>query len=90
MNGARAAVDEDRPGVGQHQADKHFHQRGLARPVLSQDAVDSAPVQGQVNLVAGDDAAEALGYSNEFDRRRRGVNPPGAGHRGRGVGHPPP
>ena len=77
-------------GIGQNQPDEHLHQCGLAGTVLTQDAVDTPPVQGQVDLIAGDDPPETLGYAGEFDRRHRGVRPPGACQFGRCVGHPPP
>ena len=90
VNGARLAVDANRPGIRQHEADEHLHQRGLACSVFAQDAVDAAPVQGQVNVIAGDYSPEPLGDADEFDRRHRGVRPPGACQFGRCVGHPPP
>ena len=39
------AVQPDLPGVGQHQADQHLHQRRLAGTVLAEDAVDPSAAQ---------------------------------------------
>jgi len=52
--------------------------------------VNAAAVQTEVNLIAGDDTSEPLGYPGEFDTGRRGASPLGACHFGRCLGHPPP
>ena len=64
----RVAVQADLAGVGGVQAQQDPHERGLARAVLAEEPVDLAPLDRQVDSVAGDDVAEAFGDPVEFER----------------------
>ena len=72
----RLAVTAHLAGVGDDEADQHLHQRRLAGAVLTEDAVDAPGAQGQVDVVAGDDSAEALGDADQLDRRWGGRSLP--------------
>ncbi len=61
------AVDPDRARVRIDQADEDLHQRRLARPVLTEDAVDAPAVQRQIDTITRSDRAEGLGDTAEFD-----------------------
>ena len=72
--GLERVVDDDGPPahgdvplVRADQAEEHVHQRGLARAVLAEDAQDLAPPDRQVDPVAGDQRAEALGQQPRFE-----------------------
>ena len=57
----RLPVHQDLPLVRGVDAGEHVHQRGLARPVLSQEGQDLPLFQGQIHILVGHDAAEGLG-----------------------------
>src|SRR6266581_6346551 len=54
------AVDEDLTLLGLRQAVEDVHQRCLARSVLTEEGVDLARLYSQVDVVVGDEAAEAF------------------------------
>jgi hypothetical protein len=54
------SVDEDLSLVGLHHAAHDADQRGLARPVLSQQGVDLTLAEIEVDPVVGDDGTEPL------------------------------
>src|SRR5262249_44377121 len=56
----RMAVDQDLARVGLQQPVEHVHQGGLARAVLAEQGVDLAGLDDQIDLVVGDQIAEAL------------------------------
>jgi hypothetical protein len=66
----RAAVAVDRSRVPPDQPEQDLHERGLARAVLAQQAVDLAPFDGQVHAVAGDDLAVGLADPAQPQRGR--------------------
>ena len=68
VNGA--TVQANLSGVGQHQTDENFHQRGLTGAVLAENAVDLPTVQCQIHAVARDDLTEALGDVDQFHSGR--------------------
>jgi len=53
-------IEQDLALVGLHQPVQHVHQRGLARAVLAKQGADLAGLDDQVDVVVGDQAAEAL------------------------------
>ena len=55
------AVDEDRPLVGHRQPIEDVHQRRLARPVLTEEGVDLARAQVEIDRVVGQDPGISLG-----------------------------
>ena len=59
--GDRASVDQDLAAVGLVQPVQHVHQRRLAGPVLTQQAVNLARANVQVDGVVGDERTELLG-----------------------------
>ena len=63
------AVDLDLAAVGRDEPDQDLHQRRLAGAVLAEDAVDLAAVEVEVDAVAGDDVAVALGDPCGWRRR---------------------
>jgi len=56
----RLVVEQDLALVGLDQPVEHVHQRGLARAVLAEQSADLAGLDDQVDVVVGDEAAEAL------------------------------
>ena len=56
----RLAVDADLPVIRLHQPVQDVHQRGLAGPVLAEQAADLAGSDLEVDVVVGHEAAEAL------------------------------
>ncbi len=56
----RLAVDQDLALIRLQQPVEDVHQRGLARPVLAEQAADLAWVNPEVDVVVGHEAAEAL------------------------------
>ena len=79
--------------VGSDQPDEDPHQRRLAGAVLSEDAVDLAAMEVEVDAVAGDDLAVALADVADGDSRMRPVgHNPGSLPRAHPVvtGAPPP
>jgi len=54
-------VDDDLAVVGLVEPVQHVHQRGLARTVLAQEAVDLPRLDDEVDVVVGHQGAEALG-----------------------------
>ena len=63
-------------GVGDDEADQHLHQRRLPGAVLAEHPVDAPRPQGEVDRVAGDDGAEALGDTDQLDCRWGGRSLP--------------
>ncbi len=61
------AVDQDLAGVGLQQPVEHVHQRALAGAVLTEQAVDLARLDHQVDVVVGDQRAEALGQAGQLE-----------------------
>src|SRR6185312_5715076 len=60
-------IEQDLALVGLVEAVEHVHQRGLARPVLAEQAVDLTGFDGQIDVVVGDEAAKPLRYSTKFE-----------------------
>ena len=67
--GQRLAVDGDGALVGLLHAVEDLHQRRLAGAVLPDDRVDGAAPDGDLDVLVGDDAREALGDAVQLDRR---------------------
>ena len=65
------AVDRDGALVRPLHAVEDLHQRRLAGAVLADDRVDRAASHGDVDVVVGDDAGEALGDAAQLDGRVR-------------------
>jgi hypothetical protein len=82
------AIDRDRSTVGEDQADQHLHERGLPRPVLAEDSMDSTAVKIEVNRVTRSNSAEMLLYSTQADRRGRCRSTDPCRHDIVVVGHP--
>ena len=61
------AVDGDGALVRLLHAVEDLHQGGLAGAVLADEGVDGAAADGDVDVVVGDDAGEALGDAVQFD-----------------------
>jgi hypothetical protein len=61
VEGDELVVDEDLALIRLIEAVEDVHERGLARPVLAEQAEDLATIDAQVDAVVGDDAREALG-----------------------------
>ena len=61
------AVDEDLALVGVQQAEEDVHQRRLAGAVLTEEAVDLAGLDDEVDLVVGGEGTESLRDPAEFD-----------------------
>ena len=70
----RGAVEQDLALVGLVQAVEHVHERGLARAVLAQQAVDLACLDREVDVVVGRERAEALGDAAQLEGHRRSSN----------------
>ena len=68
--GHRLAVEEHLPGVGNDEAGEHLHERGLARPVLPEQAVDGPGFQAEVDPVGGPHRAVALVDAAQFQAHR--------------------
>ena len=64
----RLTADQHLALVGLVEAVEDAHQRGLAGPVLADDAVDRAAAHGEIDLAVRHDRAEALGDAAELDR----------------------
>ena len=65
------AVDPDRALVGARQTGEDPDQRRLAGAVLSEQAVDGAAAEHQVDVIVGEDARKRLRDSDELDDRWR-------------------
>ena len=71
-DGDRTAVHLDLALVREIDAREHVHERGLAAAVLAQQGQDLAPVDVQIDLLVGRDAAEGLGdaaHAHRWDLR---------------------
>ena len=66
----RLAVDEDLALVRLQQPVQDVHQRRLAGAVLAEQGVDLAWLDGQVDVVVGDQVTEALGDAAQFESQR--------------------
>ena len=66
----RLAVDEDLALVRLEQAVEDVHQGRLAGAVLAEQGVDLAGLDGQVDVVVGDQVTEALGDAAQFESQR--------------------
>jgi hypothetical protein len=77
--GSPLPVDQHLAAIDGYEPYQHLHQRRLARPVLAEDAMDTAAVELKIDIVASDDGSEALGDPSEVD----GGNRPWAGPRRR-------
>jgi len=64
------AVDDHLALVGLQHPVELVHQGGLARPVLTQQGVHLAGLDGQVDVVVGHQVAEALGDAAQFESQR--------------------
>ena len=53
--------EEDLAGIGVIQAEDHIDQSALACPVLTEQAMDLALVEDQIDILVGDHAGERLG-----------------------------
>ena len=62
-------ADEHRAGVGPVQPEHDVHQRALAGPVLAEQAVDLAVMEGQADVLVGDHAGERLGDAADLEHR---------------------
>ena len=60
-------VEQDLALVGLVQAVEHVHERRLAGAVLTEQAVDLAGLDGEVDVVVGDQAAESLRDAAKFE-----------------------
>ena len=88
VQGDLRAVDLDGAGVRRLDAVQDLHQRGLAGAVLSDDRVDGASTDVDVDVVVGDHAGEPLADAAQADGDVRGWG--GWLRRGRGgSGHDP-
>ena len=67
---AHLAIDADLAAIGLIEPVEDRHQRGLARAVLADDAVDRARPDLQRNVLVGLDRPERLGNAGQLDRRR--------------------
>jgi len=63
----RAAVDQDLALVRLHQPVKDVHQGRLAGAVLTEQGSDLAGLDGQVDVIIGDQAAEVLRDAPQFE-----------------------
>ena len=70
-------VEEDDALVGGVEPVEHVHQRRLARAVLAEQAVDLARLDDEIDVVVGDEAAEPLGDSAEFELHGADPSEPG-------------
>jgi hypothetical protein len=61
------AVDENLSAVGGVEAVSDAHGGRLPRPVLADDGVNGAGLDRDVDMVVGEDAAEALGDVPKLD-----------------------
>jgi hypothetical protein len=66
------AVDRDGALVRLLHAVEDLHEGGLAGAVLAHQGVHGAAAHGDVDVVVGDDAGEALGDAAQFDSGRAG------------------
>jgi hypothetical protein len=64
--GARLTIDQDLALVGLGEPVEHVHQRGLPRPVLPEQCVDLAGLDGEVDPGVGRHRTEPLGDAAEF------------------------
>ena len=87
LNTPLLAVDADLAVVGLLHAVEDLHQRRLAGAVLPDEGVDGARADGEVDVVVGDDAREALADARQDDLG--GVDVLGRG-RVRGLPRRPP
>ena len=62
----RAPVDADRAGIGTREPVEDAHERRLAGPVLAEQGVDLAARQREVDVIVGDEVAEALADAQQF------------------------
>ncbi len=69
------AVNEDLALIRLEQPVEDVHQRRLARAVLAEQGVDLARFDGQVDVVVGDESAEALGDAAQFESQRTPPRP---------------
>ena len=67
-DGHRLAVDVDLALIGEIDAGKHIHQRGLAAAVFAQQRQDLALAQFQIHGVVGHDLSKALCHVFHFNR----------------------
>ncbi len=70
-DGHRLAVNVDLSLIGEVDAGKHIHQRGLAAAVFAQQRQDLTLVQFQIHGVVGHDLSKALCHVFHFYRTRR-------------------
>ena len=66
------ARDADRPSVGLLEAGKHAQGRRLATAGRSEQRQELAGLDGEIDLVDGDDRAEALRHTGQLDRAADG------------------
>ena len=92
----RLAVDEDLALVRLQQPVEDVHQGRLAGAVLAEQGVDLARLDGEVDVVVGDQVAEALGDAAQFESQRnlpeaamRAWLPGPASRTGRHASRPP-
>jgi hypothetical protein len=69
-NPDRLPVQQDLPGVGPGQTVQDVHERRLAGAVLTQERVNLAPADVEIDMVVGDDARIALGDASHLQRER--------------------
>jgi hypothetical protein len=63
------AVEQDRAGVGLVDPTEHLDQRALAGPILTDQRVDLAGIECEVNAAQRLDRAELLGHVTQLDNR---------------------
>ena len=75
------AVDADLALIGLHQPVEDVHQRGLAGPVLAEQAADLTRERPEVDVVVGHEAAEALRDAAQLKfHARPSAGAPAGGH----------
>ncbi len=79
--GLHLVVEQDLALVGLVQAVEDVHQRGLARTVLAEQGVDLAGLHDEVDVVVGDQGAEALGDATKLEFHAPRLPAPRVGRR---------
>ena len=69
----RLPIDQDLTRVALVKAVEDLHQRAFARAIFAQQGVDLAGLDGQIDLVVGQNAGEAFGDFAHFKQWRHGL-----------------
>jgi hypothetical protein len=83
-------VQEDLAVVGLQQTIEDVHQGRLASPVLTEQRVDLARLDREVDVVVGDEVAETLGDAAQFESQRNLPKPVRGGQSYGWLGAPRP